>query len=539
MQNLKRIGTYLFVITLFTVLFLFIVKDFRFDSNEFCYPMDDAFIHMAISKNLAENCQYGITRHEFTSSSSSPVYSLLLAGVMKIAEPIYSPLILNFIISIIILIYTLHFFEKNKIGFLAAVFGGVAIILFTPLPAVASLGMEHTLHILSSLLIFITLYYFIESPSSKLYYILTALVAVSVLIRYENFAIFGLIFLYLFFKYSKQKAVIFVLIAIIPFVLFGIFSVANGAFFVPNSIFVKGSKSLSLYIMNPLNFLTVTKYPQVAVIFYLHLAVFLLKQIVAPNLKDNRSLLAGFIFILTLAHVAGAVMGQLYRYEAYLVFLNLLSGLLILYIDILPLRINIFKKIFNAKRTRKMLRIYPIDGLVIIVAIFVVNLFFINDFKFQIYDNYALVKRAAANIHDQQYQTAKFVARYYPEGKIAANDIGAITYFNDIKLFDLLGLGSNEKIRLKLAGKPYGVDAIEENSKNADFAVIYDSWIKDRVPRSWQKAATWQLPDNFGLGDSIISFYAVQDDSFLKLKSQLKEFEPSLPARVFVKYFEK
>ncbi|MFH1386557.1 MAG: hypothetical protein ABIH50_02720, partial [bacterium] len=145
---------------LVTILFAFIAivaamlaVSVRENQGFFIYALDDPYIHMAMAKNFATHGVWGITQYQFSSTSSSPLYTLLLTLTYLAFKPnIISPLILNLVFSCLTIAFAYYFLRKNQVRpvFIAVILS--AIILLAPFPALVLFGLEHPLHILLTLI---------------------------------------------------------------------------------------------------------------------------------------------------------------------------------------------------------------------------------------------------------------------------------------------------------------------------------------------------------------------------------------------------
>lgn len=147
--------------------------------------------------------------------------------------------------------------------------------------------------------------------------------------------------------------------------------------------------------------------------------------------------------------------------------------------------------------------------------------------------------RSAASIYRQQYQTAQFLARYYPGQAVAAGDVGAISYFADVACFDLNGLANNDTARLLLTSPMY-TPQMERLAiaRGVRIGVLYGNRYEREwsLPASWIKVRSWRIPTPKGatVSEPVVDFYATSPAEAGPLLRNLKAFEPSLPPEVTV-----
>jgi len=150
---------------------------------------------------------------------------------------------------------------------------------------------------------------------------------------------------------------------------------------------------------------------------------------------------------------------------------------------------------------------------------------------------------ASKNIYEQQIQMSKFIKLYYNNQSIAANDVGALNYYTDALIIDLVGLSNQEIAEYRLQ-KSYTTEVIEYISLkyNVSIAVVFDHWFSGtfenlpKLPSSWIKVAQWKISQNVVCGGDVISWYGLNLEDAIQLKYNLIQFEIYLPDDVEVIY---
>ncbi len=529
------------VLSLTALVFLLCVLYLEMDAlartgGHWSYPLDDTFIHLAIAKNLAFHGVWGISPFEFQSASSSVLYTLLLTLLIKLfpGNILLIPFFVNLFAGLLLIFVVQRWLEKKNIALRAQLLLFSALLFLTPLPTLVISGMEHTLQCLFAFLFLSTFVDWLSSPrasdrtANRLPWQLPLYGMLLTATRYEGAFMIGMACLLLLYYRKVLPALLLGALSIVPIVVFGAYSISKGSYFLPNSVLLKSagvqlsSGGFFKYFLSGIFQKLIRPgtglggvATQVLLLIQLLTGLLFKRQLrTATTYRAMLIILTGTTFL----QLALASTGWFYRYEAWLVCCSILViGLLF---------ITYGHELLQAPSRGK--------NQVIAIALALLSLPLLLRCGVAFYK----APRACYNIYSQQYQMAQFLQRYYNDTVVAANDIGAISYFKKEKNLDLMGLASIEVARSKKmnACTPGFLDSLSR-SEHARIAVVYDSWISDSLRSRWVRIASWGIPNNVICGDSVVSFYAIDPGEAQHLKHALENYAPALPTDVYVRYF--
>ena len=528
------------------------------------YTLDDAYIHMAMAKNLARHGVWGVTPFGFSATSSAPLWTLLLSGTFALFGPReILPLILNLAAALL----TLGAAHRILRRYLPAATPGtflailVALVVFTPLVPLVMSGQEHTLHLLLTLL-------FVDAAVRRLgarpsaeargpgerdgipasgggpepvvpgkqagfarrlgFWLLPPLL---VLVRYESLFLIAAVGVAFAWRRRVREALLLGALALAPVLGVGWSNLQHGWSFLPNPILRKanlpGADAAQLVG-------TFTGYVAVRRLFvnpHLFLPVLAALGLICWTLpraqgREAHGKTVLLIFLLALGlHLSFADVGWFYRYEAYLVGLGVI-GLGIAAAEWIGARDGSGEGACLGERGwMKCGRGGSRAAAVVLGLLLVVGL---GDRGARAWLE---TPRASANIYEQQYQMGLFLKRYYEGATIALNDIGAANYLADIRCVDLYGLADREILAAFRAGT-YSVATLERigRERGARIAILYPHWV--RMPASWVQVGQWQIGKNIVNGGDTVAFFALQRGEEQNLIRNLREHAARLPASI-------
>lgn len=477
-----------------------------------CYPLDDTFIHMAVAKNVALYGNWGITPQEWVSTSSSPFYTALLSLCYKLFHVnAYLPFVLAVAGAILAMMAMQQ--ELNSKTLLTPSYKAMVVVLTAfigALPALAALGMEHTFQIAFTLFFVHSSADILAASDNTIRKILMAACwgALTVITRYENAFIVTVICGLLFVRKRFVPALLIGAVSALPVILFGMYAVSKGGLFIPNSIQIKVRTNYISLMNGGLAILELAASLSGLMVLS---GVLIVKKLMQKRFDRSAWILTIFL-LSSMIHAVFGGFGWFYRYEAYLIVLGAFHLLIQFYTWL------------QAGARRHHPHFALLTGVALLCT---VNL------PLRSINSWRNFIRSTYNIYEQQYQMARFLSTFYNHQTVAANDVGAISYLGDVNIVDLWGLGSNAVTRAR-KGNYWNADFLQKFvlEQKAGVAVVYDSWFPPQLLAQWQKAGTWEVGYSHMLGDTKVSFYAINPQEREKLKNNLIQFSRQLPADV-------
>lgn len=486
----------------------------------FVYSLDDAYIHLTMARNLAFSGSFGVSPGEFSATSSSPLWTLLLSGYFRLfGESVFAPIYLNIAASAALIA-----FVYSKLKDRLPTFQTGACLLLTvfaaPLPAMVFSGMEHVLH---SLFVVALLSCVVESNRGKVWISIAIFSFLAIAVRYESVFLVAAVAAYFFIKRKPAIAFSALFAAAIPVVAAGAVSMSNGWYFFPNSILLKGNISSGFDFVDSLRkifYVWIGQLAETPALFAVFLCLISLVFYRALALKKTGSLFSAAIIFAAaaLAHLQFAKTGWFYRYETYLVA----AGLFLCFLAYSEVRADLVGRLKIVNNKMK-------------IAFAALIFFALVPLVHRGAESFNRISLAAKNIYDIDYLSALFIKENLSDKTVAVGDLGCSSYYSGAKLVDLFGLADMRIARARRAGE-YGTDFIDNylRLRGAEYAIIFDSWSRgaNSLPADWVNCGAWEVEMNYVLGDDRISFFAIEKNA-LSLSEALSEFSGKVPAEVF------
>lgn len=490
--------------------------------HRYIYPLDDVYIHLALARNFAEYGVWSINTSGFDSASSSILYTLLLSFLIKVfGDWEFYPLLINVFFGYLT-IYAVYRYFRDFYGKRELIWALVLLLPFTLFYMTVLLGMEHTIHMF---LMVLALYYIRKNTDSGFqcrdFSILLGIVFFISIIRFESMFFTVSLAFSLFLRKNFGKGAAVLATGFFPIIIFGVISVQHGGYFFPNSVMVKGSYPegqhflVSTWQIIKDGLLLNTSFYKCLFFPYLILLMYLIQKYRYRKISDLVNHETLIITVVSTGILQALFAFLKYRYENYIMIAVLLL--------IIPVISDYFR---NFRKER-----FTLAGIVTGGAI--LGVFAVSAYRFAYH--HLPIKLAGKGINEQQIEMSRFLGEYYRGEKVLGNDIGAISYFSGVQLLDMVGLGSTDIAKMKVAikhktGKEYIVNNKEyilnyTVTNHYRIAVIYPEWFPGNPPSEWIPVASWTIPEKYGPAIRRVVFYALDPSEVKPLRENLSHFD--------------
>ena len=489
------------------------------------YPLDDTYIHMAIAKNLVVHHLWGVTRYGFSWTSSSPLWTAILAAAYWcLGVRIGVPLLLNAILATAACVFAWFAFRRRGLAASQMLVAMLALVFLTSIPSLTMLGMEHVLQLLADCGF---IYLAAESLTGSGEDWPIALIAIAPAVstaRYEGlFLIIPAVCLFALRGRFAIASLIFVA-AMAPIAGLGFWAMSHGWYFLPSSLMMKGNLPTQFSLSAILQFVSrpainLLKAPWLLVLGVVAAVAFY------RSLKSGGTIWTwpGVALAIYLAMLAADVtlsrtgISWYSRYDAYLI----------------GSAVFIFACCWNDPSCESLAALFPSGeaSLGSRVATIVIAVTLLSRAALTM----MLIPGGANMIYSEQYQVARLLGDYYGGQSVALNDIGIAAYMSDVKITDLFGLATMEATKAQRENQ-FNASTMERICAASDVkvAIVYNHVFRGEVfahgnPRGWIEVGSAGLLKSLSGGTPVFVFYGIGQEQANLLRVRIDEFRRSLP----------
>lgn len=497
---------------LFGLIGLMLATGMRLTDGRLIYPLDDTYIHMAVARSLGFHGVWGVTRFDFSTSSSSLLWTLLLAAGQRVTLSDWLPLILNLAAAVGLLAGADRMLRADGWGARWRAGALATLILITPLALVTVLGMEHTLQIGLALWLARLASQDLAGDREVPLWQILALAVLNAMIRYEGLFLAAVIGLGYLLQRRWGRMLMIGAAAALPVAVFGLIALNQGWPFLPATLIAKTDLfETKRFALIPT--ITARFVPRIlGCLFTSGLVLGLMVRYDRASLRRQPVIFHALAFGTLVLHMLYSRTGWLHRYEAYLIAINSLA--------LLGTGRLLLPHLLRSPGRRRLL---PVAGgsFAAYAILSVIGM--------------AQVPDGMHDIYRQHYQMARFVKEFVPEGAIGLNDIGAVAYYNDRPILDFYGLANLEALnarRLRTASPAvFGELAAKEQVR---LVMVYDEpeWMQGYIAPNWRKLGTMSLDYRTVAGEFTVSVFATRPEDVPQLAAAWRAFVPTLPPAV-------
>ncbi len=449
-----KIPRHTVILTLTTILVVSVYLLASVVTYRIGFPLDDAWIHQTYARNLAVRQEWAFLPDQPSAGSTSPLWTLLLAGGFFLPGP---PYFWTYLLGAVLLVGLGHLVEaiiRAQVPSYSATspWIGVFCILEWRLSWLALSGMETLLHIF-----LVTLVLGMLVMGSRKYFLLGSLIGLSIWVRPDGVTLLVPVAIYILLVEKTAALQLRALLVcslgsallMIPYLWFNF---ALSGLLMPNTFYAK-QQEYAIWQAVPL----AQRLSSGVVVFVAGPSLVLLWGFVQKVLAEIR--MRRWVFALIAAWVVGYIVLYISRLPAYQHGRYLMPALGIFIVVGL---IGILESLAAAQS-----RWQQFHRRLVLTMLVALTLVFTGFGAFTYGQNVAFIE-------NEMVDTAKWVARNLPPtALVAAHDIGALGYFGERRILDLAGLISPEVI-------PFIRDEARLSEyisqQGADYLVVFPKW---------------------------------------------------------------